>query len=139
MARIVGIDYGSKSVGLAIADPLMLFASPLGSHSPQGSIEMLADLQATEGLSTLVVGWPPPLDEEERIHKQIRSWVDRVVSRLGDLNVVFVDESFSSVEASEMLVGAGVRKSQRRNKGRVDQAAASIILQRYLDGLDKAE
>ena len=139
MARIVGVDYGSKSVGLAIADPLNFFASPLGSHPPNQSIRVLSDLNQDEGISTLVVGWPPPLDKEGRIHARIRGWVDRVRLAVEDVEIVFVDESFSSIEASEILVDAGVRKSQRRNKGRVDQAAASIILQRYLDSLDHGE
>jgi putative Holliday junction resolvase len=135
VGRIVGVDYGSKKVGLSLADPLGLFAQPAGSFGPQQCLEHLAKMDSGEGIDVLVVGWPPPHGEEEKIHRSIRGWVKRAQRLLGNSEVVMVDESFSSREAEELLYQSGLGKKRRRERGRVDQAAASIILQRYLDSI----
>ncbi len=137
MGRLVGVDFGTTKVGLSIADPLHLFAQSVGTYSPVESIEILKDMLAKEGIDALIVGWPPPLEEEEKIHRSIRGWIQRVQKQLGQIEIVMIDESFSSREAEETLFKSGIKKKQRRQKGRVDQVAAAIILQRYLDGLSE--
>ena len=57
-ARLVGVDHGAKRVGLAVADPLRLFAQPLGTFGPAEAVDRLRTLHADEGIETVVVGWP---------------------------------------------------------------------------------
>lgn len=112
-----------------------MFARPVGSFTPADGIRYLEQLSQDEGLDTVVVGWPAPADEGEGpIHEAIRRWIKRLERVVSGLDVTMVDESFSSREAEATLLAAGVKKKTRRQKGRVDQAAAAIILQRYLDG-----
>jgi len=133
-ARIVGIDHGAKRVGLAVADPLRLFARPLGTFGPAEAVERLRRLHADEGIETVVVGWPlTPEGEEGAATRRVRPYVDRLRKALPGVEVVTLDERESSQRASEALVGAGARHVARRDKGRVDAAAAAIILQDYLD------
>lgn len=111
-----------------------MFASPHGSFTPAESIRELVDIDRRESIATLVVGWPDPDGEEEHIHRSLKAWLGRVRHELGDLEIIYVDEAFSSREAEQLLRDSGVGRKKRRERGRVDQAAAAIILQRYLDG-----
>lgn len=133
LGRVVGVDCGTKKVGISIADPLNLFATPVGSFSPGDAISYLVELDNSEGIDCAVVGWPED-DVEGPLHRFIDEWSKRLAKRIAGLEIIRVDESFSSREAEAALRQSGVKKKQRRTKGRVDQAAAAIILQRYLDG-----
>jgi putative Holliday junction resolvase len=132
--RIAGVDYGAKRVGIALSDPLRLFAQPHGT--PGEALTELARIHADMGLEAVVVGWP--LDDrgdDARAIARVGPFLGRLRKLLPDVVVDTLDERESSRRAVAALVEAGVRKSARREKGRVDAAAASIILQDYLDDL----
>ena len=107
MNRIIGIDYGKKRIGLAVSDPLQMFASPLDTVPPAKIIEYLKQYAAREGISLFVVGYPMNLDSE--------------------------DERFTSVLAHRAMIDGGMKKMDRRDKSVVDKISAAIILQSYLD------
>ena len=133
-ARIVGVDHGAKRVGLAVADPLRLFAQPVGTFGPAEAVERLQQIHAEEGIETVVVGWPlTPEGSEGAATRRVRPYVERLRRALPGVAVVTLDERDSSRRASEALAGAGVRNVTRRDRGRVDAAAAAVILQDYLD------
>ncbi len=138
--RIVAVDYGTKRVGLAVADPLRLFAQPLGTYSQDESVERLRRLHREEGIDALVVGWPlTPDGEEGPATERVRPYFNRLRNAFPGVELVAWDERFSSVQAKEAIRAAGAGRKARRDKGRVDRAAAAIILQAYLDEVESVK
>lgn len=132
-ARIVGLDVGTKRVGLAVADPLRLFAQAEGTYTPEEVLEALQELEADEGIDVVVVGWPLTEEGEEgEATEMVEAFVERVVDCV-DVSVVRQDERFTSEMAKDLLRRAGVQQPGRYDKGRVDAAAAAVILQDYLN------
>lgn len=134
LPRVAGVDYGDRRVGIALADPLRLFARPVGTFAPGEALRELARMAAEDGVGVVVVGWPLTDDGDEG------AAVDRVRPFLGRLKkavsaeVVVQDERDSSRRALDDLVEAGVSKKRRRDKATLDAAAACVILQDWLDG-----
>lgn len=137
-SRIIGIDYGTKRVGVALSDPLRMFAQAEGTYSAGGAVVRLKELHTDPGFDTIVVGWPLiPSGEEGAATERVRPFVNRLRNQFPSAKVVIWDERFSSQRAKEALVEAGVSRKDRRRRERVDAAAAALILQEYLD--DRAE
>ena len=133
-SRIVGVDVGTKRVGIAVADPLRLFAQTRGTYPPGEALEALREMSNEEGIDTIVVGWP--LTEEgtaEDATDMVESYVERIREALGEIDVVREDERYTSEIAKDLLRRAGVSQPGRYDRGRVDAAAAAVILQGYLD------
>jgi len=136
--RILGVDVGTKRVGIARSDPLHTFSQVHGTFSPSEALDEIERLHESDGIKTLVVGWPLSLDGEEN---DATAFVDEFVEELNDavpgVPVVRQDERFSSEIAIGALREAGVRQPGRYDKGRVDAAAAAVILQDYLNAARK--
>ncbi len=131
--RIVGVDYGSKRTGLAIADPLGLFARPLGTFAPGLATAELVKLDTREGVATIALGWPlEPDGAEGSAVERVRSFEGRLKKALPHVSIVRIDERYSSAHASTRLHEAGASRRVRRDKGLVDAAAACVILEDYL-------
>ena len=134
LPRIVGVDYGTQRIGLAMSDPLRLYAQSLGAYSSEEVIRQLTALNADPGFDTIVVGWPLTLSGEQGAATDIVRFFIRLLSkRFPDKEVVMQDERYSSVRAKNLLIRSGVRKKARRRKERVNAAAAAVILQDYID------
>lgn len=132
--RIVAVDPGSRRVGLALADPLRLFAQPWGTFPPDRALEALRRLHAEEGIAAIVLGWPlEPDGTEGPAVARVRPFYNRLRRTFPRVAIVPWDERGSSRRAAEVLRAAGVRKKERAAKGRLDRAAAAVILQEYLD------
>ncbi len=132
--RIVAIDYGTKRVGVALADPLRLFAQPLGTFSPHEAVERLQRLHAEEGLSVIVIGWPlTEAGGEGPATERVQEYVNRLRNALPGVEVVKWDERYTSELAKRRIYASGGTRKRRAEKARVDAAAAGIILQEYLD------
>jgi putative Holliday junction resolvase len=133
-SRIVGVDVGTKRVGLAVADPLRLFARPHGTYDPGEALDVLRTIRGEEGIERLVVGWPlTEAGAAEEATEMVQSYVDRIREDVGEVPVSREDERYTSEIAKDLLRRAGVRQPGRYDKGRVDAAAAAVILQGYLD------
>ena len=138
MSRIMGIDYGQTRIGIALSDELQLFASPyqtLINRSRSEIEEQLQQIIDRERVTKIVVGLPYYLDgtpskQTERILQFIRELQD-----LFSVPVVSYDERYSSAEANEILLRKGL--PSKKNKEKIDQIAASIILQNYLNSVEK--
>lgn len=137
MARILGIDYGERRVGLAISDPTATIAQPLptlqrrkGKRPPVAAIiQIIGEYQAVE----VVIGLPLTLEgEENEWTKEVRAFGKAIAERTG-VPVHFLDERFTSVQAERAVRGMGLKKREREEKERVDAAAAVLILQTHLD------
>jgi putative Holliday junction resolvase len=130
------VDHGAKRVGLAVADPLRLFAQPIGTFGPGEALDRLRRLHAEEGIATVVVGWPLAPDGAEGAGtRRVQPFVDRIRRSLAGVEVLTLDERDSSARAVEALAAGGARNVSRREPGRIDAAAASLILQDFLDEL----
>jgi putative Holliday junction resolvase len=131
---MLGVDYGSVRVGLAISDPERRLASPLAVYERRGrdhDAEFFRLLVATEEVGTIVVGLPVHLDGREgQKAAEARAYGAWLAETTG-LAVTFWDERFSTVEAESALWQAGL--THRKRKVRRDRVAAQIFLQAYLD------
>ena len=138
-ARIVGVDVGTKRVGIAVSDPLQFFAQPRDTFPPEEALEALGAIDEEEGIDILVVGWPLTEDGEEgEATEMVEAFLDDITEALGDIEVVRRDERYTSEMAKDLLRRAGVSQPGRYDKGRVDAAAAAVILQGYLDAQDES-
>lgn len=134
--RAVGLDYGTKRVGLAVADPLRLFARPLDAVPPADVVARLRAIDAADRLDVLVVGWPLTLaGEEGEATERVQQFIDRLEEAFPGVAVVRRDERFTSEMAKDAIREFGQRRSGEPllEKGRVDAAAAALILQDWLD------
>lgn len=133
VSRIMGIDHGEVRIGVALTDPLRLFAKPhkIVPHTDEGAtLDELRRIAVTEGVGKVVVGLPT--DAESRVGHQARivlAWA-RNLAAVIDVPVVMWDESYSSLDAGAMAASGGRR---RRSGDPVDDLAAAAILQDYLD------
>ncbi len=137
-ARILGVDYGSRRIGIALSDPLLTIATPLtvveNSPAAFGEIRRLADEYDVE---RIVVGMPFTLKGEKgRAAVDVDLFVRRLQEETGR-QVVLQDERFTSSTARETMIAMGVPKMRRREKSRIDASAAALILQGYLDSLPR--
>lgn len=138
--RLVGIDFGTKRVGVALSDPFRMFAQAEGTYAVEKAVDRLRELAAEPGFDTIVVGWPlTPEGHEGKATERVRPFVNRLRKLFPEADVVTWDERYSSDRAVEALVDAGVRPKDRRRKGRVDAAAAALILQEYIDERPEAD
>jgi putative Holliday junction resolvase len=111
-----------------------MFAQPHGTFAPDEALDELASLHAEDGIATLVVGWPLTEDGEAGAATDfVQDYLDRLTERLPDVPWVKQDERYTSEWALNALRRAGVKQPGRYDKGRVDAAAAAVILQLYLD------
>jgi putative Holliday junction resolvase len=133
----MGVDYGERRIGIALSDPTQTLASPFdtvvrrrGKRPPLAALEKVA---RDHEVGSLVVGLPLTLaGDEDAWCAEVRRIGDELGRRL-DVEVAYLDERMTSVEAERGIRTSGLRRSQREEKGRIDAAAAAIILQRHLD------
>lgn len=138
--RHLAIDYGTRRLGLAASDESGQWVTPLGVvevTSPENAIEAVVKAAGDEGSQVLLVGLPLNLDGSEGdAARAVRAWAHRLVERTG-LDLVFVDERQSSVEAEQALVErkrAGEKITRKGKKRRLDAVVAAQLLQAYLLG-----
>lgn len=131
MGRLLGIDYGTKRVGLAISDALCLTASPLEVVLRAELLARVKELVSTYDVTGLIIGLPTGLSGHEGEAAEGARRLGDELSEATGLDVEFVDERFTSRIAEEVLLGSGMKRRSRRET--VDKVAAAIILQAYLD------
>ncbi len=138
-SRILGIDYGSRKVGIAISDALLITAQPFDTIRYKSGEELLKKLQSTlteKKIDKIVVGIPRTLgDTDSHMTREVTAFVKELKDTLEDVEIVTWDERLTSMQAERVLIEGGVRREKR--KDRVDTLAASIMLQSYLDFLNR--
>lgn len=136
-SRIVAVDYGTKRVGLALADPLRMFAQPHGTFTQREAVEELKRIHAEQGIETIVIGWPLTMEGEEgTATERVQQYINRLRNALpGAIRIVKRDERLTSEMAKDAIRRFGIKRRvhPKDDKGRVDAAAAALILQDYLD------
>lgn len=136
--KVLGIDYGSARIGLAISDDLGITARPLAvvkRKDLERDLDVLENVIRESRVELLVLGLPLRLDGSRGIQcEKVEKFAEALRSRFG-LQVVLHDETLSTWEAEEILISAGIKGKDRRKI--VDKIAAGIILQSYLNSLQK--
>ena len=130
----LALDVGERRVGIAISDPTGLLASPLG-HVERGptDVQDIIDIAERNGATEIVVGLPLTMSGESGAQAgRVRAFIRDLRSRT-DLPVHTVDERLSTVQARRLLTNMGGGRRATRDRGRIDAAAAAVILQSYLD------
>lgn len=137
MARIMGLDYGSKTVGVAISDPLFITAQSVetierkSENKLRRTLARIEELIAEYEVDAIVLGLPKNMDNSEGERAEMaRSFGDMLFKRTG-MEPVYWDERRTTVSAEQVLMESGVRRENRKQY--VDAIAASFILQGYLD------
>lgn len=134
MERIIGIDYGRRRVGIAVSDPLFVFASPLETVDGAKIIEYLKNYAQKETVTQFVVGYPMNLDNTpSEAAADVEIFLKQLGKAFPGVPVALEDERFTSVLAHRAMIDGGMKAKDRRNKASVDKISAAIILQGYLD------
>jgi putative Holliday junction resolvase len=134
--KILGLDYGSRRIGVAISDVLGMIGrgvTTLMRKNREADLDVIVKLVNREGIEKIVIGYPLRLDGSEGIQcEKINRFIGRLEMRLS-LPVVRWDETLSTKEAEQFLNEGGLSSSKKRKI--VDRVAASMILQGYLDAM----
>ena len=133
MGRVLGVDYGSSRVGLALSDPQKIIASPLHTLINNGNDclkKKLLELIKEKNVEYIVIGLPIGLKGQETSQtKIVREFAEEMRSLA--LPVYFQDERLSSLSAKKSLIEQNVKTGH--NKSFIDSTAAAIFLQQFLD------
>ena len=134
MDRILGIDYGRKRVGVAVSDPLGIFATALDTVPAAKIIDYLKNYAAKETVTRFVVGYPLNMDNTPSgAAADVEVFLKNLARKFPEIPVSLEDERFTSVLAHRAMIEGGMKAKDRRDKNSVDKISAAIILQSYLD------
>jgi len=140
MGRTIALDVGTKTIGVAMSDPLGITANPVCTVARKGVKKDVSALMALcEGkeVDGLVVGLPLELDDTETRSAKLARQVGEAMGKALGVKPVYIDERYTSVDAEEALIEADL--SRKKRKGVIDQVAAVLILRSYLDYGDWSE
>lgn len=135
--RTIGLDYGTKTVGVALSDEMGLIASPhvtIERERPTKLRRTYAQLEqiiSEYNVGLIVLGYPKNMNNTEGERAESTREFKEALERRTGLPVILYDERLTTVEADRILEETGVAKSAR--KQHIDKMAAAIILQNYLD------
>ncbi len=138
MSRILSIDYGRKRVGLAVSDPLGIIATGLNTIQTGEIWQFLTEYLEKEDVKTIVVGYPLQMNNQpSESLKYIDPFVTKLKKEFAEIEILMVDERFTSKMAKQAMLDGGLKKKDRRDKGMVDKLSAVIILQTHLDSISR--
>ena len=133
MSRIICIDYGLKRTGLAVTDPLRIIATGLTTVESPKLITFLKDYFQNEKVSLMLIGEPWNMDDTAtHATPLVLKCIRELQKNFPNIPIEKVDERYTSKMASQAMIEMGLKKKQRRNKALVDEIAATIMLQEYL-------
>ena len=133
MAKAVGIDYGTKRIGISISDSSQIIATSLCAIENKNIFSFLTELLEKEEVDTIVIGEAKNLDTTETdSSKQIYQFVEKLKNQFPKILIKTIDERFTSKIAFQSIIDSGIKKKKRKNKSLIDKVSATIILQDYL-------
>lgn len=137
MGRIMAIDYGVKRTGLAVTDPVRIIATALTTVETPALLPYIKEYCAREEVDLFVVGEAKHMDNSPSESMQyIEPFVKQLKETFPDKEIARVDERFTSKMAFQTMIDSGLKKKQRRDKGMIDQIAATLILQTYMNTIN---
>lgn len=134
MARILSIDYGLKRTGIAVTDDFQIIASGLTTIPSTDIIAFLKTYFSKENVETVLIGEPKQMNGLPSESKEIiEKFISQFHTEFPNMKMERVDERFTSKMAFQTMIDSGLKKKQRQNKGLIDEIAATILLQDYLN------
>lgn len=134
MARILGIDYGTKKTGIATTDPLQIICTPMTTVPTPELFDFLKNYMTEEEVEAIVIGDSKNLDgTPSQIAHLVVGFVRKLSKLYPKIEMIMQDERFTSIEAKRIILKSGANKKKRRDKSLVDKVSASLILQAYMD------
>ena len=133
MSRILSIDYGLKRTGIAVTDEMQIIASGLTTIASDTLVAFLKEYFSKEKVEKVIIGEPKQMDgtpsESTAI---IEKFIKVFQKEFPEMALDRVDERFTSKMAFQTMIDSGLKKNQRKNKALIDEIAATIMLQDYL-------
>ena len=134
MARIICIDYGKKRCGIAVTDPMKIIATGLTTVSPTELIPFLKSYFSREEVELIVIGEPKNLDDTDtHATPLVREMIKKLNKEFPAVPVQTIDERFTSKMAKAAMLEMGMKKKDRRVKKNVDEIAATMMLQEFMN------
>ena len=135
-SRILVLDVGTKTVGVAVSDLLGMTAQPvetikIDSEAGEFGFERLAELITEYQPSKIVLGLPKHMNNDEGIRAEASRNYGEKITETFDVAVEYQDERLTTMQAEKVLIDGGVRRKDRKKS--IDKLAAVLILQNYLD------
>ncbi len=137
MGRLLGLDFGSRTVGVAVSDGLGITAQELATieRPKPGKLKktlfQIGEICKEYGVDTIILGYPRNMDDTEGERcKATQEFKELIEQKLG-LPVILQDERLTTIAAAEILDESGVKRSEQKKY--IDRIAAAIILQEYMD------
>lgn len=139
MGRILAIDYGTKRTGIAVTDPLQIIANSLTTVRSCDLIAFLKDYFAKETVDHVVIGMPTTLRNEPSENAQyVKIFEKQFKKEFPTMPISEIDERFTSTIAHQTMIAGGMKKKDRQNKEVVDSISATIILQSYMERVNRS-
>jgi putative Holliday junction resolvase len=136
MARIICIDYGGKRTGLAVTDPFQIIATALITIETKELVPYLKKYFQQEQVELILIGMPTNWDDSDtHATPLVKAAIQKLGKEFPFIPIKEVDERYTSKLASRAMIDMGMKKKQRQVKGNVDQIAATIMLQEYLNSI----
>lgn len=135
--RVMGLDLGTKTIGVAISDALLITAQPVETITRKDpdklrkSLARIEELILQNEVELIVLGYPKNMDDSIGERAQFSEMFKEKLERRTGLEVILWDERLTTIAADEVLMESGVRREDRKKY--IDQIAAQFILQEYLD------
>ncbi len=134
MPRILSIDYGQKRTGIAITDEMQIIASGLTTIPTETALSFLKSYFLNEKVEKVLIGEPKQMNgEPSQSSEIIEKFIEKFKLTFPEMEIIKVDERFTSKMAFQTMIVGGLKKSQRKNKALIDEIAATILLQDYLN------
>ena len=134
MTRIMGLDVGDKTIGVALSDPMFLMAHPIETIKRKKAsldIQRLVEIIEKEDVETIVVGLPKNMNNSIGPQSmKVMSFVD-LLKKQTDKDIIYEDERMTTLQSERVLIDMDVRRENRKKY--IDKIAATFILQSYLD------
>ncbi len=134
--RIIAIDFGSKRIGIAITDPLNMFAYPLITLiNDSNFINKLEKIIGDYNVVKIILGLPNKEDGSESLtSKSVLSFKEQIEKKI-NIEIQLVDERYTSEIAKQRIIESVPSKKKRRDKSLLDKNAAAVMLEDYLRGI----
>lgn len=134
MPQLLAIDYGKKRTGIAVTDDMQIIASGLTTVETSQLFSFLKEYFSKNKVEKVIIGEPKQMDGTASESAQlIEEFIKKFNENYPDLPLEKIDERFTSKMAFQTMLDSGMKKKQRQNKGIIDEIAATILLQDYLN------
>ena len=137
MARILAIDYGGKRTGIAVTDPMQIIATGLTTIASHELVPFLKKYFLQEEVELIIIGLPKNWDDSDTHGTPLaEAAIKRLKKEFPLMPLKTVDERYTSKMAKDAMLQMGMKKKDRRDKKLVDEIAATIMLQEYMQSIN---